>query len=502
MVTALFDQEISHLEAQIAAFKEAESIATSGLEALSTAVDKVKQQLAPERISTLKETLKEAILDLFPSDSLIAVTPESSWLTSDEFILWVGDSQKVTVQYHAGEPGDLTHHFEFFGPISETGYRSDFVAQTLAQKHPTPVDYAQEQANKLHGEWMKKLERTPKHDFQRSEKVRVVKGTTEGLITEVTYLTYGTKHCIATQEGHYAPNELEKVTDSESISTQESTQLNTEVSLADESCDRTKSTPQTNTVEAQPYIELVKLSDAVAYLKVRETGEIKATYLGFKNKTRALRWGQWLTLSTVIGCGFELRENPKHLKNWKYELKVIGMQMSSINRLASCDLTKNPPGGYGEAPTRQPIPAPKPPNGYRVRVNLNEVWVGESEDEARTKFIEACNGDAKQVTLVSPDWKILELWQPTDATSTDQPTLSLPVQSLSDEEAIAAGEKAKADLGLAPVEVARKGDRVRIKASELEAEVSVATEKGGIVVTSEGNRWVLWSDCEIIERAK
>ncbi len=443
MVTALFDQEISHLEAQIAALKEAESIATSGLEALSTAVDKVKQQLAPERISTLKETLKEAILDLFPSDSSIASTAESSWVISDEFTLWVGDNQKVTVQYHAGEPGDLTHHFEFFGPISETGYRSDFVAQTLAQKHPTPVNYAQEQANKLHSEWLKKLERTPKHDFQHGDKVRVVKGTSEGLITEITYLTYGTKHCIVTQQGHYAPNELEKVTDSESIPAQESTQPITEVSLADESCDRTQST-QTDATQAQPYIELVKLADAVAYLKVRKTGEIKATYLGFKNKTRALRWGQWLTLSTVIGCGFELRENPKHLKNWKYELKVIGMQMSSINRLASCDLTKNPPGGYGEAPMRQPIPAPKP---------------------------------------------------------TAQPTESLPVQSLSDEEAIAAGEKAKADLGLASVEVAKKGDRVRIKASGLEAEVSVATEKGGIVITSEGNRWVLWSDCEIIERA-
>lgn len=500
MVTALFNQEISHLEAQIAAFKEAESIATSGLEALSTAVDKVKQQLAPERISTLKETLKEAILDLFPSDSSIPVTPESSWLTSDQFTLWVDDSQKVNVKYHAGEPGDLTHHFEFFGPISETGYRSDFVAQTLAQKHPTPADYAQEQANKLHGEWMKKLERTPKHDFQRGDKVRVVKGTTEGLTTEVTYLTYGTKHCIATQQGHYAPNELEKVTDSESISTQESTQPITEVSLADESCDRTQSA-QTDVTEAQPYIELVKLADAVAYLKVRETGEIKATYLGFKNKARALRWGQWLTLSTVIGCGFELRENPKHLKNWKYELKVIGMQISSINRLVSCDLTKNPPGDYGEAPMRQPIPAPKPPTGYRVRVNLNEVWVGESEDEARAKFLLACNGDAKQVTLVSPDWKILERKQPIDPKPTAQSTPSLPVQFLSDEEAIAAGEKAKADLGLAPVEVAKKGSRVRIKASKLEAEVSVATEKGGIVITSEGNRWVLWSDCEIIERA-
>lgn len=47
------------------------------------------------------------------------------------------------------------------------------------------------------------------------------------------------------------------------------------------------------------------------------------------------------------------------------------------------------------------------------------------------------------------------------------------------------------------------GDFVQIisgTAKGLSGKIQVATNKGGIVVTEQGNRWVLWSDCQVTEK--
>ena len=123
--------------------------------------------------------------------------------------------------------------------------------------------------------------------------------------------------------------------------------------------DVTPPEPETEAVEEptpDPAWELVSIGDAVAYFKSPE-GEIGCTYAGFSNKGTAKRWGEWLALNHSVANGFEVRE-AKRLTNFKHELKLWGMSPKQIGRLAECDLRKNPPGNYGDAPKRRPEPTP------------------------------------------------------------------------------------------------------------------------------------------------
>lgn len=106
--------------------------------------------------------------------------------------------------------------------------------------------------------------------------------------------------------------------------------------------------------------ELVSISDAVAYF-VSPEREIGCTYAGFSNKNTAKRWGEWLAVHHSVANGFEVRE-AKRLTNFKHELKLWGMSAQQIERLAECDLRKNPLSNYGDAPKRlvEPVPPARP----------------------------------------------------------------------------------------------------------------------------------------------
>lgn len=117
-----------------------------------------------------------------------------------------------------------------------------------------------------------------------------------------------------------------------------------------------KNSPPVGTTHTEPrpkddFTELVYLSDAVAYLKRKDTGEILSCYIGFSNKTaegdraptmaksRATKWQEHLAGVYQLACS-GLREcqriesrNPK--MPFKYELKLVKPSMAQIRGLAT-----------------------------------------------------------------------------------------------------------------------------------------------------------------------
>jgi hypothetical protein len=82
------------------------------------------------------------------------------------------------------------------------------------------------------------------------------------------------------------------------------------------------------------YTEFVKVSDRVGYMKVNTSGEIIATYAGFNNKSRAKSWANYLETMT---SRIELRA-AKRLGDWKHELKISGLSIKQIERIAAENL--------------------------------------------------------------------------------------------------------------------------------------------------------------------
>jgi hypothetical protein len=127
-------------------------------------------------------------------------------------------------------------------------------------------------------------------------------------------------------------------------------------------------TPIACTVEfPQPYAEFIKVSDRIGYIKLNTTGEIIATYAGFNNKARAKSWANYLETMT---SRIELRA-AKRLGDWKHELKLSGLSIKQIERLAGENLDKMPPAKEPSLPpTYKPQPIPQP-------VNPDEVGEGD-----------------------------------------------------------------------------------------------------------------------------
>jgi len=123
-------------------------------------------------------------------------------------------------------------------------------------------------------------------------------------------------------------------------------------------------TPIACTVEfPQPYAEFIKVSDRVGYIKINTTGEIIATYAGFNNKSRAKSWANHLETMT---SRIELRAAHR-LGDWKHELKISGLSIKQIERLATENLDKMPPNKEPSLPpTYKPQPIPQPVNPDEV----------------------------------------------------------------------------------------------------------------------------------------
>jgi hypothetical protein len=105
------------------------------------------------------------------------------------------------------------------------------------------------------------------------------------------------------------------------------------------------------------------VSDRVGYIRVNTTGEIIATYAGFNNKSRAKSWANYLETMT---SRIELRA-AKRLGDWKHELKISGLSIKQIERLAAENLDKTPPDKEPSLPpTYKPQPIPQPVNPDEV----------------------------------------------------------------------------------------------------------------------------------------
>jgi len=90
-----------------------------------------------------------------------------------------------------------------------------------------------------------------------------------------------------------------------------------------------------------PFIELIQVSDAIAYQLKHFSGEICCTYAGFSNKSKAKLWGEWLAVHHSVASGFEVRE-AKRLRNFKHELRFWGLSIDQIQKLAEYDFAKDP----------------------------------------------------------------------------------------------------------------------------------------------------------------
>jgi hypothetical protein len=121
-------------------------------------------------------------------------------------------------------------------------------------------------------------------------------------------------------------------------------------------------------VEEPAYIDLVRVSDCVAYMR-RLDGEVIAVYAGGSNKGKLKNWGDWLTRTNSVTNGYELRESKR--LDTKWEIKLTSMTLKQIDRLAACDFNKDPRNCYPDAPKRQLERVPS-------TVEIEDIGVGDT----------------------------------------------------------------------------------------------------------------------------
>ncbi len=133
----------------------------------------------------------------------------------------------------------------------------------------------------------------------------------------------------------------------------------------------------TDRAEGMAYIELVTHPEnqAIAYQR-KHDGEIICTYIGFRTKAIAQSWIHYVE---AITSGVELRSS-KQMLGFKWEMKIKGMSVRQIERLAKEDLTKTyrPEIGSTKPPTEKPQPIPQP-------VNPDEVGEGDIVTQLLTR---------------------------------------------------------------------------------------------------------------------
>lgn len=168
--------------------------------------------------------------------------------------------------------------------------------------------------------------------------------------------------------------------------------------------------------EANPYkkpeddfVELVKLTPAVGYLKRRDNGELIAAYAAFSNrcangdkavsfaKVRAKKWAAHLH-GSFAGCGWQVSE-PRNIKRmeaevgakqqFSYEIKIAGtFSIGQLQKLAEEDFSLLP---NEEALVTTTATVVSPPSAstqiYRVKLNSYELASG-TEEEMRSRFEE------------------------------------------------------------------------------------------------------------------
>ena len=82
------------------------------------------------------------------------------------------------------------------------------------------------------------------------------------------------------------------------------------------------------------YTELRHLTDDVAYL-VNARGEVMAGYVGFTSKRKAEAKGKELSERLTMGYEVRAEGSPKKRLPHKYELRLLNISMSQLERLAA-----------------------------------------------------------------------------------------------------------------------------------------------------------------------
>jgi hypothetical protein len=111
--------------------------------------------------------------------------------------------------------------------------------------------------------------------------------------------------------------------------------------------------------EARPFVELIKVSDAIAY-QLKRDGEIVCVYVGFRNKSIATSWMRFIE---AITDRVELRQALR-MQGFKWEMKIKGMSIQQIERFSEeyIDKTYRPEIGSAKPPSYKPQPIAQPVN--------------------------------------------------------------------------------------------------------------------------------------------
>lgn len=337
MVSALFQPEvdtlqlhISQLQSQIAtaearvkALGECELTAAGAVQMLQDAVNKITG-LAPDAITTLKAS----VLNLFNSGdggSQVEQPVNPAPLTPDDTNREQHDVRQVVV-LPSPEPSAV---MEVSDALSAGG-TEQLVAVVIEPEH-------------LHGQSCL-LEHCPPESLkgQTVEIACQMEDCPESALVGQSYELACWYAPVKPLELTHRGNGYEEWTAVEAPQAIAETAINEQVSIE----------PVGIIAEAQSLFGLVELTPSVAYMKRSDTGEILCGYLGGSNKQTLKAWGEWLCIVHSVGTIFELRA-AQRLTQFKHELKIWGLSLTQIQRLAESDTTKRPPSNFGTAPKRE-----------------------------------------------------------------------------------------------------------------------------------------------------
>jgi len=233
--------------------------------------------------------------------------------------------------------------------------------------------------------------------------------------------------------------------------------------------------------EQTTYTEFIKVSDRIGYIKLNTTGEIIATYAGFNNKVRAKGWANYLETMTPR---IELRA-AKRLGNWKHELKLSGLSIKQIERIAAENLDKMPPAKEPSLPpTYKPQPIPQPVNP--AEVEPGDIVTALLTPSASYKVIQVMpNGILDCENLTSGDRLGLRPGAVSLVQKVVQPEVTQQVIDL----------EPKPD---APTKYAR----VKLKGDKFDGQVFAVVkgnELGSTLATSDGHHWFRADGLEFID---
>lgn len=189
--------------------------------------------------------------------------------------------------------------------------------------------------------------------------------------------------------------------------------------------------------EEDKFIELVKLSPAVGYLKRRDNGELLSAYAAFANrdaggkktatmaKPRAKKWAEHLQ-GALGGCGWKVEEprkvnrmiaEPGARQQFAYEIKITGkFSIGQLQKLAEENFSLLPNEIVSDSIVSSPTTG-EISSGliYRIKINSYEEAKG-SEEEMRTRFeseLEKFGGVRMSISLLLGS-QIIESYRVTD----------------------------------------------------------------------------------------